>query len=187
MSYAIYYKLYDGRTASLLGQLQPPLTTDQLAKEKELRATMEASLAALDSDKKNGTFRKDMVDKLNKALHDFQANKADIRADANKREQARQLLTLASTFQRAFYERRGIDIDKYVTGMEAVMTEEQQIKLIDLVSLREHPSATPPAAAGGAAARELRRSDPRPGGKRHASQSRRGDISGGRGGSARPV
>ena len=155
MAYAVYFKIYRPEeyarmpqaTRSVLGQIQPQITQDQLAKEKVVREKQDAAIVVMDSKISAGTFHKDALDALEKTLKEFQANQKDIINDKDKQELARKLLTQAAAYDQLIQKAKGEEIDKYIEAMESILTDAQKESLISVVAKREQK--TPPATATG--------------------------------------
>jgi hypothetical protein len=152
MAYALYLQQYRPELyknqGSVLGQVRPNITAEQLSKESKARDAMKATIGVTEALVANGNFHKEAFDPLLKTLKEFQANQKDIINDKAKQELARKLLTLASSYDMLVQQARAEAFDKYIATMEPVLTDEQKQSLIAVVAKREQK--TPPAAGRGA-------------------------------------
>jgi len=166
LAYAAYRYVYGATLGlpkvSLLGQLG--FNSEQLQKEASARTRMDDAIKVIDIQVQNGSYHRELMDKIMAALAAYMARAGDPMHDSAKADLARQVLLAASTYLNRVEQDKSALITTYMDAMAKVITPDQQQKLITLVQQqtskgrsstvsRRGSTGTPPARSSTPAAR----------------------------------
>jgi hypothetical protein len=150
LAFAVYNQVY----ARNLGLLRnAAMTSEQVPQEAAAREQMNKEIQLVDAAVEGGTFEPSTLEKVARAMDEYDAKPGDTTKDKEKEDLARKLLDSATTYLEMIQGAKDKCIDKYMATMGKLLSAEQKEKFVEgyksyVASTK--PSTTPGRTRGGA-------------------------------------